>query len=188
MRQLFCTVHQFLHWRLRLATMAMRSKACVCGHLLTGIVGLNPACECYLLSGRGLCDGLITCPEESYWLWCVNVCDLETSRTRRPWHMLVHSTTGEKNDSLLVGCDAVMSGRFFFWHFEGTDGLHLQGLAVQEEQPWKKRIKTQHQIPEDFNVGQYYYDNLSCMSHSCSLVDWRLHWGSQLKQRLVSRK
>jgi len=32
------------------------------------------------LSGRGLCDELITRPEESYRLCCVVVCDLETSR------------------------------------------------------------------------------------------------------------
>ena len=29
-----------------------------------------------MLSGRGLCDKLITSPEESHRLWCV-VCDLE---------------------------------------------------------------------------------------------------------------
>jgi hypothetical protein len=40
-------------------------------------------CECCVLSSRGLCDGLITRPEESYWLWCVVVCDQETSKTRR---------------------------------------------------------------------------------------------------------
>jgi len=34
-------------------------------------------CECCVLSGRGLCDELITCPEKSYRLWCVVVCDLE---------------------------------------------------------------------------------------------------------------
>jgi len=34
-------------------------------------------CECCVLSGRGLCDELITRPEESYQLWCVVVCDLE---------------------------------------------------------------------------------------------------------------
>ena len=39
-------------------------------------------CECCVLSGRGLCDGLITRPEESYRLWPV-VCDQETSKTRR---------------------------------------------------------------------------------------------------------
>jgi len=32
-----------------------------------------------VLSGRGLCDGLITRPEESYRLWRVVVCDQETS-------------------------------------------------------------------------------------------------------------
>jgi len=35
-------------------------------------------CECCVLSGRGLCDELITLPEESYRLWRVVVCDLET--------------------------------------------------------------------------------------------------------------
>jgi len=34
-------------------------------------------CESCVLSGRGLCDELITRPEESYRLWCVVVCDLE---------------------------------------------------------------------------------------------------------------
>jgi len=36
------------------------------------------------LSGRGLCDELITRPEESYRLCCV-VCDLETSRMDSPY-------------------------------------------------------------------------------------------------------
>ena len=34
-------------------------------------------CGCCVLSCRGLCDELITRPEESYRLWCVVVCDLE---------------------------------------------------------------------------------------------------------------
>jgi len=42
-------------------------------------------CECCVLLGRGLCDGLITRPEEFYRLWCVVACDLETSWMRRPW-------------------------------------------------------------------------------------------------------
>jgi len=37
------------------------------------------------LSGRGLCDELITRPEESYRLCCVVVCDLETSRMGGPY-------------------------------------------------------------------------------------------------------
>ena len=38
------------------------------------------SCKCCVLSGRGLCDKLITRPEKSYRLWCVIVCDLETTK------------------------------------------------------------------------------------------------------------
>ena len=48
-------------------------------------------CECRVLSGRGLCDELITRPEESYRLGCVVVCDLETSRVGAPYiHTYIH--------------------------------------------------------------------------------------------------
>jgi len=40
-------------------------------------------CECCVLSGRGLCDGLITRPEKFCRLWRVVVCGQETSKTRR---------------------------------------------------------------------------------------------------------
>jgi hypothetical protein len=43
-------------------------------------------CECCELSGRGLCDELITHPEEYYRLWRIIVCDLEALWMRRPWH------------------------------------------------------------------------------------------------------
>jgi len=35
------------------------------------------------LTGRGLCEGLITRPGESYQLWRIVVRDEETSKTRR---------------------------------------------------------------------------------------------------------
>jgi len=38
-----------------------------------------------VLSGRGLCDELITRPEESYRLCCVVAYDLETSRIGVPY-------------------------------------------------------------------------------------------------------
>ena len=78
--------------------VAAWSKAWVCGRSPAEIVGSNPTggmdvcCECCVLSGRVLCDGLIIRPEESYRLWCVVVCDLETSsRMRRPWPALGRS-------------------------------------------------------------------------------------------------
>jgi len=68
-------------------------------HLLRSWVPIPPGawmfvcCECCVLSGRGLYDELITCPEEFYRLWCVVACDLETSRMRRPWPALSRSAT-----------------------------------------------------------------------------------------------
>jgi hypothetical protein len=52
-----------------------RSKGCVCGSSLCGIAGSNPAggvdvCrEGCVVSGRGLCYGLITRSKESYIVW-----------------------------------------------------------------------------------------------------------------------
>jgi hypothetical protein len=54
-------------------------------------------CECCVLSGRGLCDELITRLEESYRLWCVVMCDIETSSIRRPWHALGCRAAAKKN-------------------------------------------------------------------------------------------
>ena len=54
-------------------------------------------CECCVFPDRGLCDELITRPEESYWMWCVAVCDLETSLMKSPWPALGHSATWKKN-------------------------------------------------------------------------------------------
>ena len=57
---------------------AAGSKAWVCGRSLAGIAGWNPAetwmsfsLECCVWSGRGLCIGLITRPEESCGVGCV---------------------------------------------------------------------------------------------------------------------
>ena len=65
------------------------SGRAVFGRSPAEIVGSNPTgsmdvcCEYCVLSGRGLCDGLITRPEESYRSWRVVVCDQEPSKPRR---------------------------------------------------------------------------------------------------------
>ena len=59
------------------------TRRSVAARLLRSWVRIPPGawificCECCVLSGRGLCDELITRPEQSYRLWCVVVCDLE---------------------------------------------------------------------------------------------------------------
>jgi hypothetical protein len=78
----------------------------VCGRSNAETVGSNLAegmdvcCERCLLLGIGLCDGPITLPVESYQLCCVTVCDLETSRTRRPWSALGRSAIQKKLSDL----------------------------------------------------------------------------------------
>jgi len=60
--------------------------------------------------GRGLCDELITRPEESYRLWCVVVCDLETSRIGAPYmYDITNLRVKHGNESQ----GAVKRGEFF---------------------------------------------------------------------------
>ena len=57
----------------------------VCIFLFSPEAWIFVCCQCRVLSGRGLCDELITRPEESYRMCCVVVCDLETSRMVAPY-------------------------------------------------------------------------------------------------------
>jgi hypothetical protein len=70
--------HYCMNMILHVTIMATRSKAWVCSHSPAEIVGSNPAggmdvCLLRVLSGRGLCDEMITRPQESYQLSCVVV-------------------------------------------------------------------------------------------------------------------
>jgi hypothetical protein len=72
--------------------VAARSKAWFCGRSPAEMwfrippgARVSVYFDCCVLSGRSLCVGLITRPEESYRLWCVVVCDLEISLMRWPW-------------------------------------------------------------------------------------------------------
>ena len=45
-----------------------------------GVVWMSVCCDCFVLSGGGLCDGLITCAEESYEylsVVCVVFCEVK---------------------------------------------------------------------------------------------------------------
>jgi len=54
------------------------------------------------LSGRGLCDELITRPEESYRLCFVVVCDLETSRMGAPYIYIYDISHLRVNQQLFI--------------------------------------------------------------------------------------
>jgi hypothetical protein len=68
---------------------------------------------CCVLSGRRLCDDLITRPEESYRLWCFVVCGLETLGIRRPWPTWGRRATGKDNNNKLKSLK-ISAGEFYF--------------------------------------------------------------------------
>ena len=61
-----------------------------------------------MLSGRGLCVGLITGPEESYRVFVCVQCDGEASTMRRPWRTAEGGLLCNKN---IVDFYAVCFGR-----------------------------------------------------------------------------
>ena len=65
-----------------------------------------------MLSGRDLCDELITRPEESYRLWCVVVCDLETSRIGAPYMYDIISLRVKDILELIKHCDVKEYGEW----------------------------------------------------------------------------
>jgi len=67
-------------------------------------------CECCVLSGRGLCDELITRLEESYRMSCVVVCDLGTSKeeAKSPLKGCEYKPT--------MGCDAERKKNYYYYH------------------------------------------------------------------------
>jgi hypothetical protein len=94
-----------------------RAESCNAADRMLGLLVRIPpvswmsvACECCVLSGRVLCDGPITRPEESYRLWCVIGCDLEIPKMRETWPVL--------------GCCAIQKKKSWF------EGNQLGGLCV----------------------------------------------------------
>ena len=63
--------------------MHLFSPAEIVGSNPTGGAWMFVCCECCVLSGRGLCDELITRPEESYRMWWAVVCDLENLKNEK---------------------------------------------------------------------------------------------------------
>jgi len=101
------------------------------------------------LSGRGLCDELITRPEETYRLCCVVVCDLETSRIGAPY-MYDISNLRVKNLLWCYACQLVnIAEKFIFCHTaERTSGLTS---VFRDGQRLKKRIWGTRSLQEKTN-------------------------------------
>jgi hypothetical protein len=78
------------------------------------------------LSGRGLCNGPIPRPEESYRLWCVIVCDLGTWTMKQPWTALGCRAREKKYGLLLIITpDYIRTPLFFSGTFIQQTNLEL---------------------------------------------------------------
>jgi len=83
-------------------------------------------CECCVLSGRGLCDELITRPEESYRLWCVVMCDLENlkneeamTRVGSQRHSKKKNTyNNDTNNTCTLSTDIIQCRPTCFGHYQ----------------------------------------------------------------------
>jgi hypothetical protein len=80
---------------------------------------MSVCCECCVLSDRGLCDELITRPEESYRLWCVFVYDLENLVNEEamarvgPQGQKKYTVVRRVRDLVLLVCPVY---RCYFWY------------------------------------------------------------------------
>jgi hypothetical protein len=84
---------------------------------------MSVSCECCVLSGRGLCDELLTRPGESDRLWCVVVCDLETSWMRGPWPIVGCCTNDKTKQNIFDALPITSCKNVPIWGF-------VMGLSV----------------------------------------------------------
>ena len=68
------TTYSRFHWPLGLRCGSTAARQLRLWVRIPPGAWMSICCECCVLSGRGLCDGLITRPEKSCRLWCVVVC------------------------------------------------------------------------------------------------------------------
>ena len=100
-------------------------------------------CDCCVLSGRGLCDGLITRP-----LWHVVVCDQETSRMRR-----LKPATGTVKNAATQGCNAKKTNK---------QCSSLYSLLL-----WCKRSPTVHLLTILFSTSITRTKTVFCSPYFC---------------------
>jgi len=90
-------------------------------------------CECCVLSGTGLCDELITRPEESYWMWCVRRCvwsrNLVNEEALAHWGLLSQKQTNKRTNIRRMGWQEGISSK---WS-QDTEWRILNGMEMLEK-------------------------------------------------------
>ena len=134
-------------------------------------------CECCVLSGRGLCDELITRPEESYRLWCVVVCDLEALKNeeamtrvglqrhkKKKWQSIrklnavdSRSTFSRYSTGMLMSLSSVLYTSLLHWHLQYNSALFYYREII-------------------INLSTRVHTIYSCPPLTLILLTWRKWW------------
>jgi hypothetical protein len=92
---------------------------------------MSVCCECCVMSGRGLCDGLITRPVGSYRLWRVVVYDQKTS----------------KNEEAKTRYQAVkIQSQWFVTPGKQTNYIHAEKISITLYIVWTATIVAKQKI------------------------------------------
>jgi hypothetical protein len=149
--------------------VAARPKAMVYGHSLTGTTGSNSAggmdvclCKCCVLSGRGLCEGPITRPEESYRVWCVELSVIEEPHRRglgllgsvEPWEKMYFDTLSTKHFKTLkteyTSLNTAKAIHFKYKIYFKNSDFNTNMKAF----PWSKKLPCRQSISITENLVQ----------------------------------
>src|SRR5215475_11495204 len=139
-RDLYLTTHDTHNRQISMPPVGFEPKISagerpVAASLLRSWVRIPPGawifvcCECRVLSGRGLCDELITRPEESYRLCCVVVCDLETSRMGAPY---LYDISHLRVKSFLIVCAITLYIQNSIWAEKKLTNLALTSQIIHQ--------------------------------------------------------
>jgi hypothetical protein len=130
-------------------------------------------CEWCMLSGWCLCDELITRPEESYRLWRVVVCDLETWWMRSPWP--IGGCRAKNEQTCHMKC-VTQDKHYHSWQLNKipvqTRNVFCSALHVQATRFWPRaQQKYVVSMPR-----QRLDENLSSWFSNCNMVHAASNW------------
>ena len=162
-------------------------------------------CECCVLSGRGLCDALITRPEESYRLWCVVVCDLgnlmneevmahwglscpnkQTNYFHLTWELISTQGSGFENHNTYGHIVTITE---LYWNpckfersFEASSFIHFVVCLTTGPKPLPKRV--QLRVRYSASSFNFLYPIFS-LRPSSSSFHTRESYSAELKRRIT---
>ena len=129
---------------------------------------MSVCCDCWVLSGRDLCVGLITRPEESYWAWCaqgvwpqsfvIGGHDLQSGRRAAGKNKKINVSTCRFSD--IAGCFASWATHIFFlffgvWH--NRYGNSVTGWTIQKLSVGTKTFFSSPKCPDSCEVHPVSY-------------------------------